>query len=289
MPPAPDQLAAVDLGSNSFHMVVAHVEEGRLRLVDRLRSRTALAAGLDRHGHLDAAARTRATECLEQFAQRLRGVPRSRIRVVGTNTFRKIRDEADFLRECESAIGRSIEILGGAEEARLVFLGVRYDIGPTDQPLLAVDIGGGSTELALGRGDSPELAESVQIGCVALTARHFKDGRITDKRIRRAMLDARLELEPVEARFANRDVDVVASSGTALAIEAIGQAAGWWDCGVTRHGLKRMRASFVEAGHADRLKLEALSDGRRGVIGVRRARRRVDSYEPRCPSRRRAR
>jgi len=266
MQSSPDQLAAVDLGSNSFHMVVATVERGRIRLVDRIRQRTAIAAGLGSDGRLAENARTRAIECLQQLSQRIRDLPPEGVRVVGTNTFRKVRDGGAFLRNAEQAIGHTIEILGGAEEARLVFVGVRYDVGPTELPLLAIDIGGGSTELAIGRGDAPDIAESVQIGCVALSADHFEGGRLSSKRMQRAKLAASLELEPVAHRFDASAADVVASSGTALAIEGILREAGWCESGITRPALDRLRDTVIEAGHVDELSLEGLSEGRRPVL-----------------------
>jgi exopolyphosphatase/guanosine-5'-triphosphate,3'-diphosphate pyrophosphatase len=261
-----NQIAAVDLGSNSFHMIVARDDDGRLQMLDRIRERVSLAAGLDRDGHLDENARCRAMACLARFGERLRELPAERFRVVGTNTFRKIRDGGLFHREAEMAMGHSIEILGGAEEARLVFMGVRYDIGKTQTPLLAIDIGGGSTELALGSGAVPEIAESVQVGCVSLSTRFFADGKISRKRLDEAIMAASLELEPVADRFAGKDVDVVASSGTALAIEEIAMKCGWSEGGINADALRHIHKALLDAKHIEKVDLKGLSESRRPVI-----------------------
>jgi exopolyphosphatase/guanosine-5'-triphosphate,3'-diphosphate pyrophosphatase len=247
-------------------MVVARAGNGRIQLIDRIRDRVALAAGLDAGGVLEDAAADRGLHCLRQFSERLRDIPSRHVRVVGTNTFRKVRDGGRFLAASTEAMGRTIEILGGAEEARLVFLGIRYDVGETDLPLLAIDIGGGSTELAMGRSDTPSVAESVQVGCVGLSSRFFPNGKLTRSRMKEAAIAAGVELEPIAHLFAGAAADIVASSGTALAIEEIAAACGWRDSGIDRDVLSRLAKALLEAGNIDALDLPGLSDGRRPVI-----------------------
>ena len=138
-------LAAVDLGSNSFHMVVARELAGQPAIVDRVRDRVAIAEGLSPGGRLDAVAQARALACLERFRERLATVPEERRRAVGTATFRKLRDGGEFLARAEHALGMSIEVLPGREEARLVYLGVAHALGDLEGRRLVVDIGGGST------------------------------------------------------------------------------------------------------------------------------------------------
>ncbi len=266
MEAASRQIAAIDLGSNSFHMVVARADDRRIQLIDRIRERVAIAAGLDSDGVLDGEAAARGLQCLRRFAERVTDIQPDCIRVVGTNTFRKVRDGGGFLASCLDAIGHPIEILGGAEEARLVFLGVRYDVGETDLPLLAIDIGGGSTELAMGTTNTPSISESVQVGCVALSGRFFANGKLTRSRLKDATIAAGIELEPVAHLFAGAGADVVASSGTALAIEQIAQACGWRDAGIDRDVLDHLWKALVDAEHIDAVDLPGLSDGRRQVI-----------------------
>jgi len=175
--------AAVGLGSNSFHLIVAHNEDGHLRVVDRLREMVRLAAGLAAHGDLTPEARERALECLARFGQRLKGIPSERVRALGTNTLRRAANPRNFLRSVEEALGHPIEIISGHEEARLIYLGVAHDMAPIGRRLV-IDIGGGSTEFIVGEGHSPNLLESASIGCVGISEAFFDGGEITRKRFK---------------------------------------------------------------------------------------------------------
>ena len=205
MAPAPDprgfEIAAVDLGSNSFHMMVSRSDGTDIQVIDRLREPVRLAAGLDAEKRLQPDAALRALACLQRFGQRLRGIPPERVRAVGTNTMRKLRRSADFHAAAEAALGHRIEIISGLEEARLVYGGVTHGMGRDRPRRLVVDIGGGSTEVIVGRAARPQLMESVALGCVVHTQRFFEDGEITRARFRKARLAARIELEYLEREF----------------------------------------------------------------------------------------
>ena len=170
-------MAAVDLGSNSFHMVVARLQHGQLTIVDRLRDMVRIASGLDAHGRLRREARVRALESLHRFGERLRDMHAHQVRVVGTNTLRRARDAKPFLAAAEQALGHPVEIISGIEEARLIYVGVSHHVPDADGPMLVIDIGGGSTELIIGRGYEPRHLESLYIGCVDLSRRFFARGR----------------------------------------------------------------------------------------------------------------
>ena len=115
-----ESVAAVDLGSNSFHMVVARiVDDTHFHVVDRLRERVVLAAGLDEQQRLSEKAQARAVACLERFGQRLRELPLHRVRAVGTSALRQAENTRNFLPAAQAALGHPIEIIGGSEEARL--------------------------------------------------------------------------------------------------------------------------------------------------------------------------
>ncbi|HWS77929.1 MAG TPA: exopolyphosphatase, partial [Thermomonas sp.] len=147
-----DLLAALDLGSNSFHMVVAQMVLGQLRVVDRLRETVRMAEGLDGFGGLAPEVRDRALDCLSRFGQRVADIPAHRIRAVATNTVRALRVPQNFLLPAETALGHAIDVISGREEARLVYLGVAHAQPPKDGQLrLVIDIGGGSTECIIGR------------------------------------------------------------------------------------------------------------------------------------------
>ena len=164
LPPVPEQLAAIDLGSNSFHLVIGNVVDGHVDIVDRLREPVRLAAGLDDRKRLGRDAIESALDCLRRFAQRLRGMPEHAVRAVGTNTVRSARNGEAFRREAERALGHSIEVIAGREEARLIYLGVAHALAGNGERRLVIDIGGGSTECIIGSGFTPMHRESLYMG-----------------------------------------------------------------------------------------------------------------------------
>jgi len=230
----PDVIAAVDLGSNSFHMVVARYSHGQLIIVDRLREMVRLGAGLDEQGRLTRESIDSALACLERFGQRLHDMKAESVRVVGTNTLRRARRKGAFLDRARAALGHPIEIISGIEEARLIYLGVAHTMPSEPGRRLVVDIGGGSTEVIIGEGKHAKKLESLYMGCVSMSSRYFNDGGITDKRIKRARIAARLELEPVRANFRNYGWDqAVGSSGTIRAVGDVIRARNNGDSAIT--------------------------------------------------------
>ena len=266
-PAAPGLLAAVDLGSNSFHLIVARVVDGHLDVVDRLREPVRLAAGLDDDKRLRRDAVGRALACLHRFGQRLRGMPEGAVRAVGTNTLRSARDGEAFRREAQRVLGHPVEVIAGREEARLIYLGVAHALADNGERRLVIDIGGGSTECIVGRGFAPLHRESLYMGCVGASRRFFPGGRIDRQSMKRAMLAARVEFEPIERIY--RDAgwsSAVGCSGTIRAIAAIARAAGWCGSGITRGALRRLRRALIEAGRTDAVELKELRDDRRPVL-----------------------
>lgn len=260
-------LAAVDLGSNSFHLIVVRVERDTFQVVDRMREMVQLGAGLDADNRLSAEARERALQCLERFGQRLRNLPRSRVRVVGTNTLRKARHTRDFLQHAERALGHPIEIVSGIEEARLIYLGVSHSVPDPAVRRLVVDIGGGSTELIIGEQFEPVALESLYMGCVSMSQEYFGDGKIDKMAWRKAELAAALELESVAESY--RDLgwhQAVGASGTARTIAKVLQAQGWSEGGISAGGLKKLRKAMLNAGQLDKLSLKELSKERAPVF-----------------------
>jgi len=262
-----ETVAAVDLGSNSFHMLVARPNGAELVVVDRLREMVRLAAGLDEQRHLDRDAQRRALDCLERFGQRLRDMPQGSVRAVGTNTLRSAHNAGEFIEAAERALGHPIEIISGVEEARLIYLGVAQSTPGHTGPRLVMDIGGGSTELIIGQGFEPHRMESLYMGCVSMSRRHFPDGTISTKRWQRALLAARQELEPLEASY--RDLgweEVIGASGTIRAVRSVVQDAGWSPTGISRESLVRLAEELLKAGEVDKLKLGGLSAERAPVF-----------------------
>jgi exopolyphosphatase/guanosine-5'-triphosphate,3'-diphosphate pyrophosphatase len=263
----PDVLAAVDLGSNSFHMVVARYTHGQLTIVDRLRETVRLAAGLDDSGRLSRESMLRALACLERFGQRLEDMRADNVRVVGTNTLRKARRRGAFMDRARDALGHPIEIISGIEEARLIYLGVAHTTPQQSGRRLVVDIGGGSTELIVGEGLAARRLESLYMGCVSLSSRHFPDGEITEKRMKKARTAAQLELEPVAARFVRDGWDQAwGSSGTLRAICEVLQARVPATTYVDRAGLEWLLQECLRAGHVRRIELPGLPADRLEVL-----------------------
>lgn len=262
--PEPSLAAAVDLGSNSFHMVVARAERGRVAVIDRLRERVRLGAGLTDEGVLDPDALKRALACLRRFHQRLAEVPASRVRAVATDAFRRTTEPADLRERAAEALGHPIEVVAGREEARLVYLGVRHDLGGWGERMLVVDVGGGSTEIAAGTGRAPELGESLRLGSLRWSEDHFPSGAISAKRMERAILAAMHEVEPIAAAVRRLGrARAVGSSGTAQALDGILRATGLDPAGLSRKGLRALCTRVQRARELDDLELDGLEDQRR--------------------------
>ncbi|MEZ5500563.1 MAG: Ppx/GppA phosphatase family protein [Steroidobacteraceae bacterium] len=266
---APQVLAAVDLGSNSFHLIVARNEDDRLVVVDRLREMVRLGAGINADGSIDREAAARAIACLERFGQRLREFKAGTVRVVGTNALRHAHRKKGFLNRAREALGHPIQIISGSEEARLIYSGVAHSVPQHSGRTLVVDIGGGSTELIIGAGFEPLVLESTQMGCVSFAQRFFPNGRITAKRMRRARLAARLELQPVEAEFVRTGWErAFGSSGTVLAIAETLVELGIAGSGISSDGLESLQRSLITAGRADALAATAISRERAPVFAA---------------------
>jgi exopolyphosphatase/guanosine-5'-triphosphate,3'-diphosphate pyrophosphatase len=260
-------IAAVDLGSNSFHMVVARYSHDQLVIIDRLREMVRLAARIGEDGRLDKDAAARALACLERFGQRLRDMNARNVRVVGTNALRVARRKQAFLERAREALGFPIEIVSGMEEARLIYSGVAHNLPTEAGRRLVVDIGGGSTELIIGEHFEPLVLESLQIGCVSLSQRYFADGRLSPRRIERARLAARLELEPIQAAFLRRGWErAFGSSGTVRAIADSIRQLDPTAIGITPAGIDSLLQRLGKVSHTRELDLDAVTDERLPVF-----------------------
>jgi exopolyphosphatase/guanosine-5'-triphosphate,3'-diphosphate pyrophosphatase len=271
-------VAAVDLGSNSFHMIVSRLESGTLRVIDQLREPVRLAEGLDERNELSLEAQRRALDALQRFGQRLRELDSSNVRAVGTNTFRAADNTVGFLAQAEQSLGHPIDIISGIEEARLIYLGVAHSLSNDGNRRLVVDIGGGSTELIIGQDLEALDMNSFYMGCVNMSQRYFPGGVITAKAMAKAETAARQELEPVETWYRSaRWNAAIGASGTIKAAAAIAHACGWSDDPgkISWSALKKLRKAVIDAGHVDALNLKGLSESRKpvlpGGIGILRA------------------
>ncbi|NOZ54024.1 MAG: Ppx/GppA family phosphatase [Gammaproteobacteria bacterium] len=259
--------AAIDLGSNSFHMIVVQIQEQDIHVIDRLRVMVRLSAGLDESKRLNDRSQAIALDCLQQFSERLLEIPKGNIRAVGTNTLRTAINSVQFLQKAEKCLGHCIEIISGMEEARLIYLGVSYNLPVAKEHRLVIDIGGGSTEVIIGEGVEPMCMESLYMGCVSSTNKYFSNGNITNKAMEKAEIAARVELEPIERVFRNVGwSQVLGASGTIKAVSQVISQAGWCDHGISYNALKKLIKHLIEVKHVDNIKLKGLSADRTPVF-----------------------
>jgi len=263
----PDMVATVDLGSNSFHMIVARIADGDLQIIDRLKEMVRLGEGLTADKQLLPEVVERALACLERFGQRLRGMTPESVRAVGTNTLRQLDPESGFLEQAEATLGHTIDVIAGREEARLVYLGVANGLAAGDERRLVVDIGGGSTEFIVGEGVTPRLRESLEMGCVSMSRHQLSDGKLSAESLDRAELAGALEIRPVREQFRRSGwQQAVGSSGTIRAIAKVVEAQGWSPEGISATSLDRLRDALVACGTIAAIDLKGLSEQRRPVF-----------------------
>jgi exopolyphosphatase/guanosine-5'-triphosphate,3'-diphosphate pyrophosphatase len=259
--------AAVDLGSNSFHLLVARREHGELRVLDRIKDMVRLGGGLDADGRLDPAVQDRAFASLARFGQRLRGIPQDNLRAVGTQTFRRMKNANAFLMIAETALGCGIDIIAGREEARLIYLGVTQGVAGHEDRRLVIDIGGGSTELVIGEGMRPLEMESLQSGCVSLTRRFFGDGKLSRKRWKKAISSVLVDLQELRLRYLGMGWDTaIGSSGTIRAVEEICRRQGWVERDIRADALHMLRDRLLQFETIDAVRLPGLSERRHPVL-----------------------
>ncbi|TAN49609.1 MAG: exopolyphosphatase [Methylococcaceae bacterium] len=264
---SPEVVASVDLGSNSFHMLIAQWRDGQLHTQDRLRDMVRLGAGLSKTGELAEEVQARALVSLERFGQRVKNLPSGSVRAVGTKTLRTATNIAAFLVQAEQALGHPIEIISGIEEARLIYLGVARSLAFDDKRRLVIDIGGGSTEYIIGESMTPSYKESLDMGCVSMTRRFFADGKITAKSFRRAVIAAQQELEPFARQLHSGCwQEAIGASGTLRAVQKIVLAQGWSNHGITPISLEKLGEAVIACGHIDKLRLPELNPQRAPVF-----------------------
>lgn len=264
-------LAAIDLGSNSFHMQVGRVEGQQLFYLDSIKDPVRLANGLTADKKLDAAAQRRALNCLRRFGERLQGMPPGAVRAVGTSALRVAKNAPAFLDKARAALGFDIEIVAGREEARLIYLGVSHSLALTKTPRLVVDIGGGSSECIIGVGYEPRERESLRMGCVVYSNQFFAHGQVNRKAFAAAETAARIEARLVAGGFRNDPEnpvwqEAVGSSGTARALGEICRLNGHSDGAITLTGLRWLREHLIKAGDVAKLDLAGLKADRKPVL-----------------------
>lgn len=247
-------------------MIVAELRHGQLAVIDRLKETVRLSEGLEESGELSPAACERALECLSRFGERLRHIHASNVRAAGTSTFRRAKNSQSFCRAAEQVLGHPLEIISGLEEARLIYAGVTHSTPPHDGLRLVLDIGGGSTELILGQANKPRSLESLHMGCVLMTERYFRRGKISQSAFDQARLAVRLKLRPVKAFFRNTSaIEVIGTSGTIRATEQVARELGLIESDLTRAAVERLIERLCEFDDIESLSLPGLPQRRAQV------------------------
>ncbi|AFJ47846.1 exopolyphosphatase [Shimwellia blattae] len=264
--PRPREFAAIDLGSNSFHMVIARQVDGALQIIGRLKQRVHLADGLDQENLLSEEAIERGLACLALFAERLQGFDPASVSIIGTHTLRQARNAAWFVARAQKVIPYPIEVVSGNEEARLIFMGVAHT-QPEKGRKLVIDIGGGSTELVIGEGFTPQLTESRRMGCVSFARRYFANGEISAQHFRQARLAAAQKLESLAWEYRLHGWNVaLGASGTIKAINSVLRESGAADGVITPERLDDLVMRVLRYRRVSALDLPGLSEERRQVF-----------------------
>ncbi|QIZ77030.1 Ppx/GppA phosphatase family protein [Ferrimonas lipolytica] len=212
-----DTIAAIDLGSNSFHLAIARVLENRVQMLHRVKHRVQLAEGMDSNGNLAEAAIQRGLDCIGLFAQHLETSQIEQVRVVATYALRRAPNRKAFIKKASKLLNTQVEVIAGSEEARLIFQGVAQAMELKGHSL-TIDIGGGSTELIVGKGRSALLMESLDMGCVSFHDRYFSD-KLSRKQFDKAIVAAQQQLEPLLERYLKHGwQQIIGCSGTIKAL-----------------------------------------------------------------------
>jgi exopolyphosphatase/guanosine-5'-triphosphate,3'-diphosphate pyrophosphatase len=261
-------VAAVDLGSNSFHMIVASLEEnGSLKIIDRIKEMVRLGAGLNSRNRLDEETQQRALDCLSRFSQRLQNIHKKDIRIAGTNTLRIATNANKFIKRAKKILNHRIDVISGIEEARLVYQGAVYSLAELGNKRLVVDIGGGSTEIIIGKNLNPIKLESLEMGCVSITKKFFPDGVINKSRLKQADIFARQEIEPVRYAYLKTGWEqCVGTSGSIRSISKVLLTTGITDGTITEKGLKQLLEQLPAFEFIHKIKLDGLASDRQPVF-----------------------
>jgi exopolyphosphatase/guanosine-5'-triphosphate,3'-diphosphate pyrophosphatase len=256
--------AAIDLGSNAFRLMIGQSvrrnQQMVIQEVKTLREPVRLAEGLQ-GGALDELALDRGWQALARFGKKLRGFEAGRVRAVATSAVREADNAPLFLASAERHLGFRIDVISGHEEAQLVYAGVAHTL-PAQSTRLVVDIGGGSTEMIIGRGDQLLVTESIAIGSGTFGAHYFHGGRIIAEALLEAERAATVQFERIARRYrAMGWQQAVGSSGTARMLAKVLKANGLNDDGqggITYGGLLRLSLRLLEVKHVKHLKLAGL-------------------------------
>jgi len=261
------KLAALDLGSNSFHLLGATCNDGELTYGQRIKDKVQMGAGLDNDDNLSQRSMNRGLLCLKTFHSHIKEHHIEHFVAVATNTLRHANNRDYFIKSASEILGIDVKVISGQEEARLIFNAVQNEM-QFQQTGLAIDIGGGSTEFAIGDASSLKMTESLEMGCVSYYRRFFADGKIYEENIKAAVKSARLELEPYCSELLNHPLSWIA--GTSGSVQSIAVLAhhlyaekeGW----LSLESINKIEQQLIKYKHVDRIDFSCLEKQRRSIL-----------------------
>ena len=259
------QIAVLDIGSNSFHLVVARIISGTVQILHKTKIKVRLADGLDCHNTLSNEAIERGLQALEVIKTSLAGFAPNSVKIVATYTLRKARNAHQFISEAKQILPYPVEIIAGQEEARLIFNGVAHTESLDDKTLV-MDIGGGSTEFIIGEKLEPILLRSLDMGCVSFTQQFFAKSPIKAKHFDRAITAAQQELELIEDKYIN--IGWQKTVGTSGTIESLILQSGKGSelHNLSLSDLETIKQNIISAGCVSKLDLPHVNDDRKQVF-----------------------
>lgn len=257
--------AVIDLGSNSFHMLITRLVADSVQVVDKVKRKVRLAAGLDSENVLDTKSMARGWECLNLFAERLENIPPENIKIVATATLRLAKNSAQFIKVAETILGHKIHLISGEEEAHNIYLGVAHTTSSADRRLV-IDIGGASTELIVGSGFSAKKVCSLNMGCVTFHSAFFNEGDLTEETFSQAIAEAQRMLQTEAQAYKDIGWDVALGvSGTLQAVGEVLTAQGKIQK-ITLDNLIEIKHQIISCKHLNKLNIIGLENERKPVF-----------------------
>jgi len=256
--------AAIDLGSNSFHMLIVRELSGSIQTIAKVKRKVRLAAGLGADDTLDNAAMVRGWQCLSLFAEQLRDIPDEQIKIVATATLRRASNAREFLAQAEKILGHKIRIISGETEAKIIYRGVAHTSSGSGKRLV-IDIGGASTELVIGEQSEALLLNSLDLGCVTWLKRFFQE-QLSQANFDAAIAAAQQVINPVISDYRRLGwQNSVGASGTIQALSEVITAQGM-DERITYQKLKTIQQQVIACGHLEHLNIVGLEEERKPVF-----------------------
>lgn len=258
--------AVIDLGSNSFHMMVVESINGFPRVISKVKRKVRLASGLNDDNQLSLEAMQRGWDCLALFGEHLSTLNINQVRVVATATLRLAINADVFCIKGNKLLGTPIDIISGEQEAALIYHGMAVTSNSADKRLI-IDIGGASTELILGEGLSPIVLNSLNMGCVTWLERYFVNGILSQENFELAIEASNKVVSSVKDDYLAQPWQLtLGASGTMQAVQEVLIAQGYNE-NVTLDKLTMLMNQCVACKTQDNLTLVGLS-AERAIVFV---------------------